>query len=82
MAHRCEIRETELCPQDSVWIEAFPVHRIQVRLQQSEIEFYNRWPAPPESFSEENQIFFSNRVIFLSTFEQFSISIDNEPQEH
>ena len=52
-AHRREIRETELCPQDSVRFEAFSVHRIQARLQQSEIESCNRGPAPLESLSEE-----------------------------
>ena len=58
MAHRCEIRETELCPQDSVRIEAFSAQRNQVRLQQSQIEFCNRQPEPPELLSEEIQILF------------------------
>ena len=55
MARRCEIRETELCPQASV-------HRIQVHLQQSEIEFCNRQPEPPESLSEEIQILSSLQI--------------------
>ena len=54
MAHRCEIRETELCPQVSVRFKASSVHRIQVRLQQSEIEFCNRQPEHPELLLEEN----------------------------
>ena len=57
-AHRCEIRETELCPQASVRFEAFSTHRNQVRLQQSEIESCNRWPAHPELLSEEDQSLF------------------------
>ena len=62
MAHRREIRETELCPQASVRIEAFSVYRNRARLQQSEIESCDRQPAPRESLSEENQILFSLQI--------------------
>ena len=62
VAHRCEIRETELFPQASVRFEASSVYRIYVRLQQFEIESCDRQPAPPESLSEENQILFSLQI--------------------
>ena len=61
---------TAVCPQDSVRFEASSVHRDQVRLQKFEIECCNRWPAPLESFSEENQILFS-----LQTLSRFRILV-------